>query len=151
MEVMKLNEINHVFASNMHIEGLPFIDAILEHIGVKIEIDEAELKNIPKDGAFIAVANHPFGGIEGLLLLKVICSQRSEFKLMANFLLNKIPNLKEYFIPVNPFETVRSVSSIGGMKLAMETLRDGIPLGIFPAGEVYQFIFTVIMVCSLIY
>jgi len=139
MEVMKLNEINHVFASNMHIEGLPFIDAILEHIGVKIEIDEAELKNIPKDGAFIAVANHPFGGIEGLLLLKVICSQRSEFKLMANFLLNKIPNLKEYFIPVNPFETVRSVSSIGGMKLAMETLRDGIPLGIFPAGEVSTF------------
>ncbi len=139
MEVMKLNEINHVFASNMHIEGLPFIDAILEHIGVKIEIDEAELKNIPKDGAFITVANHPFGGIEGLLLLKVICSQRSEFKLMANFLLNKIPNLKEYFIPVNPFETVRSVSSLGGMKLAMETLRDGIPLGIFPAGEVSTF------------
>lgn len=139
MEVMKLNEINQVFASNMHIDGLPFIDAILEHIGVKIEIDEAELKNIPKDGAFIAVANHPFGGIEGLLLLKVICSQRSEFKLMANFLLNKIPNLKEYFIPVNPFETVRSVSSIGGMKLAMETLRDGIPLGIFPAGEVSTF------------
>ncbi len=139
MEVMKLNEINQVFESNMHIEGLPFIDAILETIGVKIEVDEAELKNIPKDGAFIALANHPYGGIEGLLLLKIICSQRNEFKLMANFLLNKIPNLKEYFIPVNPFETVKSISSLSGMKLAMETLRDGIPLGIFPAGEVSTF------------
>jgi len=136
MEVMKLNEINEVFSSNMHVEGLDFIDAILDHIGVKLEINEDELKNIPKEGSFIAVANHPYGGIEGLLLLKVICSQRPEFKLMANFLLSKIPNLKEFFIPVNPFETVRSVSSIAGMKHAMETLKSGIPLGVFPAGEV---------------
>ena len=139
MEVMKLNQINHVFSSNMHIEGLAFIDAILDHIEVKIEIDDVELRNIPKEGSFIALANHPFGGIEGLMLLKVICSQRPEFKLMANFLLNKIPNLKDYFIPVNPFENVKSISSLGGMKLAMETLRDGIPLGIFPAGEVSTF------------
>jgi len=136
MEFMKLNEINQVFENSMHIEGLPFIDAILDSLDIQIEISDAELANIPLKDPFIAVANHPFGGIEGLILLKVICKVRPEFKLMANFLLNKIPNLKEFFIPVNPFEKVSHISSVGGMKHAMESLRNGIPLGIFPAGEV---------------
>jgi putative hemolysin len=136
MEFMKLNEINQVFSNSMHIDGLPFIDSILDQLNVSVEISEAELANIPTKGPFIAVANHPFGGIEGLILLKVICKVRPEFKVMANFLLNKIPNLKEFFIPVNPFEKVSSVSSVGGMKQAMESLRSGVPMGIFPAGEV---------------
>ncbi len=136
MEIMKLNEINKVFSNSMHIEGLPFIDAILDELNVKIEISETEIPNIPVSGPFIVVANHPFGGIEGLILLKIICKIRPEFKLMANFLLNKIPNLKDFFIPVNPFENIDSVSSIAGMKHAMLTLREGTPMGIFPAGEV---------------
>lgn len=136
MEVMKLNEINQVFSNSMHIEGLSFIDSILDQLNVRVDISPAEIANIPTKGPFIAVANHPFGGIEGLILLKVICEVRPEFKVMANFLLNKIPNLKEFFIPVNPFENIGQVSSVGGMKLAMESLRSGIPMGIFPAGEV---------------
>ena len=136
MEIMKLNEINKLFSNSMHIDGLPFIDSILDQLNVTIDVSEAELFNIPLKDPFIAVANHPFGGIEGLILLKVICKVRPEFKLMANFLLNKIPNLKEFFIPVNPFENIGSISSISGMKLAMESLRDGVPIGIFPAGEV---------------
>jgi len=139
MEFMKLNEINEVFSNSMHIEGLPFIDSILDQLEVSIDISPAELANIPTKGPFIAVANHPFGGIEGLILLKVICKVRPEFKVMANFLLNKIPNLKEFFIPVNPFEKVSAVSSVGGMKQAMESLRSGVPMGIFPAGEVSTF------------
>ncbi len=136
MEIMKLNEINQVFSNSMHVHGLPFIDSILADLNVTIDVSEAELAYIPQKEPFIAVANHPFGGIEGLILLKVICESRPEFKLMANFLLNKIPNLTEFFIPVNPFENLGSVSSISGMKLAMESLRQGVPMGIFPAGEV---------------
>ncbi len=139
MEVMKLNDINKVFSMNQHFEGLEFVDKILETIGVTIEFDENDLKNIPKTGGFIAIANHPYGGVEGLALVKLLCTVRPEAKVMVNFILKKIPNLSEFFVAVNPFENVQHSSSISGLKATFDLLKSGIPIGIFPAGEVSTF------------
>lgn len=136
MEIFKLNEINDVFDKVQDYEGLDFIDKLLDTIGVKIEIDPKDLKKIPKNGAFIAVANHPYGGIEGIIMLKLICSVRPDFKMMVNFILEKIPNLQPYFIAVNPFEDLKEKSSLGGIKKILAALDDKTPIGIFPAGEV---------------
>ena len=136
MEVMKINEVNKVFQKAKHLSGISFIDKILQVIGIKVEFDEKELKNLPQNGAFIVIANHPYGGIEGLILLKILFMKRPDAKLMANFLLKKIPNLSEHFIAVNPFETIEHSSSISGIKKTLEMLQSGIPIGIFPAGEV---------------
>ena len=54
-----------------------------------IELTKAELKRIPKKGAFIIISNHPLGGVDGLLLLKLALQQRADFKIIANFLLLK--------------------------------------------------------------
>ena len=139
MEVMKLNDINEVFSKNEHFVGLEFVDKILETIGVSIEFDEQDLRNIPKTGAFIAIANHPYGGVEGLALVKLLCTVRPEAKVMVNFILKKIPNLSEFFVAVNPFENVQHSSSISGIKATLDLLRSGTPIGIFPAGEVSTF------------
>jgi len=139
MEVMKINEVNKVFQKAKHLSGISFIDKILQVIGIKVEFDEKELKNLPQNGAFIVIANHPYGGIEGLILLKILFMKRPDAKLMANFLLKKIPNLSEHFIAVNPFETIEHSSSISGIKKTLEMLQSGIPIGIFPAGEVSTF------------
>ena len=139
MEVMKLNDINKVFSQNQHFNGLEFVDKILETIGVSIEFDEDDLKNIPKTGAFIAIANHPYGGVEGLALVKLLCTVRPEAKVMVNFILKLIPNLSEFFVAVNPFENVQHSSSISGLKTTFDLLKNGIPIGIFPAGEVSTF------------
>lgn len=136
MELMKINQVNDLFAAAQPKQGPEFVDAILEGCGVTIDFDESELKNLPADGAFIAIANHPYGGIEGMILLKILCMARPDAKLMANFLLKKIPNLADYFVAVNPFENVEHSSSISGIKSTMELLKNGTPLGIFPAGEV---------------
>lgn len=141
MEVMKINEVNEVFQKAEHLQGPTFVDKILQIIGISVEFDENDLKNIPKEGAFIAIANHPYGGIEGLVLLKLLCIVRPDAKLMANFLLKKIPNLSDYFIAVNPFENVEHSSSISGIKNTLELLGSGTPIGIFPAGEVSTFKF----------
>ncbi|OKS85039.1 lysophospholipid acyltransferase family protein [Mucilaginibacter polytrichastri] len=139
MEIMKINQVNDLFAQAQPKVGPDFVDAILEGCGVKIEFDEKELKNIPADGAFIAIANHPYGGIEGMVLLKILCMARPDAKVMANFLLKKIPNLSDYFVAVNPFENIEHSSSISGIKSTLEMLNNGIPIGIFPAGEVSTF------------
>ena len=136
MEIMKINEVNDVFEKAEHLHGITFIDKILEIIGISIEIDETELRHFPKEGGFIVVANHPYGGIEGLILLKIMSMVRPDSKLMANFLLKKIPNLSEYLIAVNPFENLENTSSISGIKTTIQLLKSGIPIGIFPAGEV---------------
>ncbi|WP_443939831.1 lysophospholipid acyltransferase family protein [Pedobacter sp. MW01-1-1] len=139
MEIMKLNDINDVFSQNQHFKGLEFVDKILETIGVSIDFDEDDLNSIPKTGPFIAIANHPYGGVEGLALVKLLCTVRPDAKVMVNFILKKIPNLDEFFVAVNPFENVQHSSSISGIKTTLDLLRSGTPIGIFPAGEVSTF------------
>ncbi len=139
MEIMKINDVNKLYSKFHEQEGLAFVDSVLDTLGINIEIDEKELNNIPKEGAFVAIANHPYGGVEGLILLKILSQRRPDVKLMANFLLKKIPNLADYFIAVNPFENVKNSSSISGIKSTMEALQQGSPIGIFPAGEVSAF------------
>lgn len=139
MELMKINQVNDLFAQAQPKQGPEFVDAILKGCGIEIEFDERDLRHIPKNGAFIAIANHPYGGIEGLILLKMLTMVRPDAKLMANFLLKKIPNLSDYFIAVNPFENVEHSSSISGLKNTLELLNNGTPIGIFPAGEVSTF------------
>ncbi|TKB98794.1 lysophospholipid acyltransferase family protein [Pedobacter cryophilus] len=136
MEIMKINDINETFAKAAEFEGVEFVDEILRLVGVKVEISESDLKNIPLEGAFIALANHPYGGIEGLILIKILCSVRPDAKVMANFILKKIPNLSDFFVAVNPFENVDHSSSISGIKTTLNLLNKGTPIGIFPAGEV---------------
>src|SRR5690606_20004138 len=104
---------------------------------IKFEIPEEDFKRLPKEGAYITVSNHPLGGIDGILLLKLMLQQRSDFKIIANFLLHRIEPMKPYIMAVNPFDEHKDVkSSVAGFKNAILHLREGHPLGIFPAGEV---------------
>ena len=132
--------INKLFDSAADYQELEFTDHILETMNSTYKVEESQLDNIPKEGAFVVVSNHPFGAIEGLLLYDVIAKRRPDFKVMANFLLSNIPNLKNVFFPVNPFtENPEWKSSVGGIKGAIKHLEEGKGLGIFPAGEVSRY------------
>ncbi|MCL5246666.1 lysophospholipid acyltransferase family protein [Cellulophaga sp. 20_2_10] len=137
MKVTKISSINSFYDDHKHLSGTVFLDAILEHFQIKFEIPEEDFKRLPKDGAYITISNHPLGGIDGVLLLKLLLQHREDFKIMANFLLNRIEPMSPYILPVNPFESRKDAkSSLAGFKNAMLHLRGGHPLGIFPAGEV---------------
>ncbi|MEM6514969.1 MAG: lysophospholipid acyltransferase family protein [Bacteroidota bacterium] len=137
MKILKISTLNKIYKRNKHLSNGEFLDALLDDFQIKFEIPEEDLKRLPKEGAFITVSNHPLGGIDGILLLKLMVEQRADFKIIANFLLHRIEPLKPYIMPVNPFEDRKDVkSSVAGFKNAIKHLRDGCPLGIFPAGEV---------------
>ncbi|WP_417874168.1 GNAT family N-acyltransferase [Xanthomarina gelatinilytica] len=137
MKVLKISTLNDIYNRNKHLEKVDFLNGILHEFQIKFEIPEEDLKRLPKDGAYITVSNHPLGGIDGILLLKLMLEQREDFKIIANFLLHRIEPLKPYIMPVNPFEDRKDVkSSIAGFKNAIKHLQDGHPLGVFPAGEV---------------
>ena len=137
MKILKISTLNKIYNRNKHLNELEFLDGILDEFQIKFEIPEEDLKRLPKEGAFITVSNHPLGGIDGILLLKLMIEQREDFKIIANFLLHRIEPLKPFIMPVNPFEDRKDVkSSVSGFKNAILHLREGSPLGVFPAGEV---------------
>ncbi|MDX1472159.1 MAG: glycerol acyltransferase, partial [Flavobacteriaceae bacterium] len=137
MKVLKISTLNKIYNRNKHLAGIEFLDAILADFKIKFEIPEEDLKRLTKDGPFITISNHPLGGIDGILLLKLMLEQRSDFKIIANFLLHRILPLKPYIMPVNPFEDRKDAkSSISGFKSSLAHIKDGHPLGVFPAGEV---------------
>ena len=133
----KLSTLNKEYDSRKNLNGIEFINSVLEGFEIDFEIPEKDLKRIPKTGAFITIANHPLGGIDGMILLKILLEKRSDFKVIANFLLHRLDPLKPYIMPVNPFEDHKDAkSSLGGIKQSIAHLKGGGALGIFPAGEV---------------
>ena len=137
MKVLKISTLNKVYDRNKHLQDVEFLNAILQDLEIKFEIPEEDLKRLPKDGAYITISNHPLGGIDGVLLLKLMLEKEPNFKIIANFLLHRIEPLKKYIMPVNPFENHKDVkSSVIGLKETFRHLSDGKPLGMFPAGEV---------------
>jgi len=137
MKVLKISTLNKIYNRNKHLNDLEFLNAILDEFQIKFEIPEEDLKRLPKEGAYITISNHPLGGIDGLLLLKLMLEREPNFKIIANFLLHRIEPIKPYIMPVNPFENHKDAkSSVIGIKETLRHLSDGKPLGIFPAGEV---------------
>ena len=137
---LRLGKINRLFDGAADYQGREFANHLIENMGITIDVSPEQLENIPKEGGFVLVSNHPFGGIEGVMLLSAIAKVRPDFKLMANFILSYIPNLKECFFSVNPFEkNPEWKSSVNGIKGAIQHIAAGNGLGVFPAGEVSRY------------
>jgi len=137
LRILRISVINKIYDNNKNKTDLDFLNGVLDDCNINFEIPDEDLKRIPKEGPFITISNHPLGGIDGVLLLKLLVEKRTDYKIIANFLLHRVTPLKPYVMPVNPFEDRKDVkSSLIGIKNALLHLREGKPLGIFPAGEV---------------
>jgi len=137
LRTTKISQLNKEYEKRKGLSGIDFINSILDGFEVDFEIPPKDLKRIPKTGPFIVISNHPLGGIDGMILMKTLLEHRPDFKIIANFLLHRLDPLRPYIMPVNPFEDHKDAkSSLGGIKQALQHVKDGGVLGIFPAGEV---------------
>ncbi|WP_051271291.1 lysophospholipid acyltransferase family protein [Fundidesulfovibrio putealis] len=120
--------------------GVDFLRGLMSAFGFTCSVSAEDLAHIPADGPVVMAANHPFGGMEGLLLADMLLKVRPDVKIMANYLLGRIEELRELFILVDPFGTGKSQArNIAPMRDSISWLRGGGCLGVFPAGEVAHF------------
>ncbi len=119
------------------LSGGAFVDAVLSAMDVPVRVAAEELDRIPKTGPVVVVSNHPFGGLEGLVLAKMLLAVRPDARIMANFLLSRIPELRDLFVFVDPFGGGSATgTNIRPLKECLQVLRAGGLLGVFPAGAV---------------
>lgn len=137
MALFGFNKVNKANDRCKQYKGADFSAHILKDAGIKIDLKPNQFNYIPQDGPFITISNHPIGSADGMILNAVIGTMRTDFKILANFLLTMIPSLKDSFFAVNPFtDEVSARSSLTGIRMAKEHLAAGGSLGLFPAGEV---------------
>lgn len=135
LDFKNLNDI-HQTAKNMPGDQ-SFSTKILEGMNITLDIDPRQLARIPAEGRLVVVANHPFGGIEGVILASVLQRIRPDVKIMANYILEVIPELRDVFLFVNPFETRAATrQNLASMKATIGHLKNEGILGVFPAGTV---------------
>ena len=140
LNIMGFRKINRLYSPSADLKNKEFTEDMLRRYNTTYDVNENELNSIPKEGPFMLVCNHPFGAIEGIILYDAIAKIRPDFKIMANFILGFIPNLKEVFFSVNPFENNPEFGgSTGGIRSSLVQLTEGHGLGVFPAGEVARY------------
>lgn len=114
-----------------------FVDRALEAMDLDIHCTKEDMGRVPKKGPAVLVANHPFGGVEGLIMAHLLLKIRPDVKIMANYLLDRVAPMRDIFIFVDPFDRSQSVeSNLKPLREAISWVKGGGLLVIFPAGEV---------------
>jgi putative hemolysin len=135
--VLRLDEINDIYARCAHLDLESFTDQLFKILNVRLDVNEESLALIPDSGPVVVVANHPLGALDGVGLLGAVLRRRKDVRIMTNYVLQRIEPLREVLIDVDPFNTPTSVSAnIGGFRKALHHLNQGGVLVVFPAGEV---------------
>lgn len=114
-----------------------FLDRALDTLGVQCALTGAGVDRIPANGPLLVVANHPFGGVEGLALAQALRRRRPDLRILANYLLGRVAELAPLMIGVNPFSGSQAVrQNRRPLRQALDWLREGGTLLMFPAGAV---------------
>lgn len=115
----------------------PFWDAALDALGIDYAIASGDLARLPPSGPLVVVANHPFGALDGLILMSLLARVRPDVRLLANYLLDRIPQFRNAMIPVDPFGAPsRRGMNAAAARSAIRWLEAGHAVALFPAGEV---------------
>lgn len=136
---LSVDKVNDVHSRYCHTPGPEFARNLLKDFDINLQVDGREiLDNLP-EGSFVTVSNHPFGALDGISLIALMTEYRPQFKVMVNMVLNHIQAMRPNFIAVDALasdDPVKKSVSMNGIKQAIMQVRQGQPVGFFPAGAV---------------
>ena len=140
LSITGINKVNGVYDGSKHQTGVGFVTDLLDRQGIIRIVENQDILDSFQDQAFITVSNHPYGHIDGIIVTSIVAAKRKDFRMMVNWMLNRIDTMAENFIGVNPYSKDSKManikSSFGGVKQCLEHLKGDHPLGFFPAGGV---------------
>lgn len=135
-----IDRVNQVHGRFCDTPGTEFSHKLVEEqFRIRLRIDNAEVFERFPEGAFITVSNHPFGALDGILLIHILSTYRPDFKVMVNLILNRLTAMRSSFIAVDPSQSSdpeKKKVTMQGIRQAIAHVRRGHPLGFFPAGAV---------------
>lgn len=140
---LSIDKVNQAHARNCHLQGAEFTTALLNDplIDIRYNLHNAELLDHLPEGAFMTVSNHPIGSIDGIMLIDIFASHRPDFKVMVNGVLTKIGAMEDNFVSVKPDSKKQgaNLKNINGVRLSLQQLKEGHPMGFFPAGAISMY------------
>jgi putative hemolysin len=114
-----------------------FVDVALRELQVRLNLPPFEEEKIPASGPVVITANHPYGGLDGLMAMATIGRRRRDLRILVNPELAQLHGIGSLMIPVDPFGGAQAKrANVAGMRKALRWLEEGGALLIFPAGEV---------------
>ena len=136
--LLVFDDLDRMYAEVLRNKGdKDFLATFLSRINVSFELSDVDRSRIPTEGPVVVVANHPYGGIEGVTLCMLLKSVRPDVKILSNFLLHRIPEMRDYCFFVDPFGSRTSKrTNLAPIREAIEWVRGGKMLMVFPSGEV---------------
>lgn len=138
--IQKLNKLYaRISEQDLGLEG--FSAEVLKSIGVEYELPEEDFERLRQvEGPLVLVCNHPFGVMEALLVLIINSRIRDDFRVMANFMLQQVEEVKDHLVLVDPFEQEDSSrKNMAPLKEALQYLKNGGMMTVFPSGEVASY------------
>lgn len=114
-----------------------FFDVMAQRYGLTLDVVGGSLDAIPRTGPVIFLANHPYGILDGLMLGHMMSRTRGDFKIMANSVFNRAPDLNRHLLPISFDEDKAALAlNLHTRKTALDYLGQGGAVGIFPGGTV---------------
>ncbi|MCX6257008.1 MAG: 1-acyl-sn-glycerol-3-phosphate acyltransferase [Bacteroidia bacterium] len=129
-KILHQDDINYILTHFKDYQGVDFLENALKYMKVSYKV--TGLDCLSDDNKYVFVANHPLGGLEGMVLAYITGRKFGKIVLPVNDILLYLNNLKPLFIPVN--KTASSTRE--AIKKYSEIYSSDVQIIMFPAGYV---------------
>lgn len=121
-------EINRVLARSWELSPREFIHEAFKELGIEYRIQG--LEQLDRNGRYLFASNHPFGGMDGMMLADGLIGHFGDARVIVNDLLMHIEPLRPLWVPVNKHGS----QSVAYARRFEEVMNSSLPVLTFPAG-----------------
>ena len=121
-------EVNEILARFGDLEGIAFVRAALGYMNVRYH--SVGMERLNPEGRYVFASNHPFGGMDGLMLADEVARYFGDVRVVVNDLLMYLGPLRGLFVPVNK----HGRQDAGSVEAFNNAFASDVPIVTFPAG-----------------